>query len=308
MTSVPITSWEIDVETVEIVSDFILRGSQITADGDCSHEIKRHLLLGRKVMTNLDSMSKSRGITLPTKVRLVKVMVFPVVMYGCESWTVKKAKHRSIDAFELWCWRRLLRVTWTARRSSQSILKEISPGCSLEGLMLKLKLQYFGHLMWRADSFEKTLMLGKDWGQQEKGMTEDEMVGWHHQLNGQGFGWTLGVGDGQGGLMCCGSWGHKELDTTERLNWTDYFFQGGCQPFRISSLPPGDGWLPYPCLVEAPALQALASAEAPLLPWPSSLKVFMLPGEVFAASCCSPQIVDQGEWGLLVQWHFTCSF
>ena len=130
MTSGPITSWEIDGETVEIVSDFILRGSQITAGGDCSHEIKRHLLLGRKVMTNLDSMSKSRGITLPTKVRLVKVMVFPVVMYGCESWTVKKAKHRSIDAFELWCWRRLLRVPWTARRSSQSILKEISPGCS----------------------------------------------------------------------------------------------------------------------------------------------------------------------------------
>ena len=143
----PITSWEIDGETVGTVSDFILWGSKITAGGDCSHEIKRHLLLGRKVMTNLDSILKSRDITLPTKVHLVKTMVFPVVMYGCESWTVKKAERRRIGAFELWCWRRLLRIPWTARRSSQSILKEISPGCSLEGLMLKLKLQYFGHLM-----------------------------------------------------------------------------------------------------------------------------------------------------------------
>ena len=147
MASSPITSWEIDGETVETVADFILGGSKITADGDCSHEIKRHLLLGRKVMTNLDSIWKSRDITLLTKVRLVKAMVFPVVMYGCESWTVKKAKHRKIDAFELWCWRRLLRVPWTARRSNQSILKEISPGYPLEGLMLKLKLQYCGHLM-----------------------------------------------------------------------------------------------------------------------------------------------------------------
>ena len=144
MASGPITSWEIDGETV---SDFILGGTKITADGDCSHEIKRRLLLGRKVMTNLDSIFKSRDITLRTKVHLVKTMVFPVVMYGCESWTVKKAEHRRIDAFELWCWRRLLRVPWTARRSNQSILKEISPGCSLEGMMLKLKLQYFGHLM-----------------------------------------------------------------------------------------------------------------------------------------------------------------
>ena len=137
-------------------------GSKVTADGDCSHEIKRHLLLGRKVMTNLDTILKSRDITLSTKVCLVKAMVFPVVMYGCESWTTKKAECRRIDAFELWCWRRLLRVPWTARRSNQSILTEISPGCSLEGLMLKLKLQYFGHLMQRADSFEKTLLLGKD--------------------------------------------------------------------------------------------------------------------------------------------------
>ena len=153
-----ITSWQIDGETV---ADFILGGSKITADGDCSHEIKRCLLRGRKVMTNLDSILKSRDITLPTKVHLVKAMVFPVVTYGCESWTIKKAEHRRIDAFELWCWRRLLRVSRTARRSNQSILKEVSPGCSLEGMMLKLKLQSFGHLMQRTDSFEKTLMLGK---------------------------------------------------------------------------------------------------------------------------------------------------
>ena len=147
MASSPITSWEIDGETVETVSDFILGGSKITADGDCTHEIKRRLLLGRKVMTNLDSIFKSRDITLPTKVRLVRAMVFPVVMYGCESWTVKKAECRRIDAFELWCWRRLLTVPWTTGRSNQSILKEINPGISLEGMMLKLKLQYFGHLM-----------------------------------------------------------------------------------------------------------------------------------------------------------------
>ena len=146
MLSGPITSWQIDGETVETVADFILGGSKITADGDCSHEIQRRLLLGREVMTNLDSVLKSRDITLPTKVHLVRATVFPVGMYGCESWTIKKAEHQRIDAFELWCWRRLLRVRWTARRSNQSILKEISPGCSL-GLMLKLKLQYFGHLM-----------------------------------------------------------------------------------------------------------------------------------------------------------------
>ena len=161
---------------METVSEFIFLGSKITADGDCSHEIKRRLLLGRKVMTNLDSIFKSRDITLPTKVHLVKAMVFPMVMYGCESWIVKKAECRRIDAFELWCWRRLLRVPWTARRSNHSILKEISPGISLEGMMLKLKLQYFGDLMRRVDSLEKTLMLGRDWGQEEKGMTEDEMA------------------------------------------------------------------------------------------------------------------------------------
>ena len=151
------------------MSDFIFGGSKITADGDCSHEIKRCLLLGIKVMTNLDSIFKSRDITLPTKVCLIKGMVFPVVMYGCENWTVKKGEHRRIDAFELWCWRRLLRVPWTARTSNQSILKEISPGCSLEGMMLKLKLQYFGHWIRRADSFEKTLMLGKIGGRRRRG-------------------------------------------------------------------------------------------------------------------------------------------
>ena len=163
------TSWQIDRETVETMADFIFLGSKITADGDCSHEIKRRLLLGRKVMTNLDSIVKSRDVTLPTKVHLVKAMVFPVVMYGCESCTIKKAERRRIDAFELWCWRRLLRVPWTARRSSQSILKEISPGYLLEGLMLKLKLQYFGHLMQRGDSFGKTLMLGGIGGRRRRG-------------------------------------------------------------------------------------------------------------------------------------------
>ena len=169
MASGPITSWEIDGETVETESDFIFLGSKITADGDCSHEIKRRLLLGRKVMTNIGSILKSRDITLPTKVRLVKAMVFPVVRYGCESWTVKEAEHRRIDAFELCCWRRLLRVPWTARRSIQSILKEISPECSLEGMILKLKLQYFGHLMGRFDSLEKTLMLGGIGGRRRRG-------------------------------------------------------------------------------------------------------------------------------------------
>ena len=166
MASGPITSWQVGGETV---ADFIFLGSQITADGDCSHEIKRHLLLGRKVMTNLDSILKSRDITLQTKVHLVKATIFPIVMYGYESVTIKKAKCQRIDAFELWCWRRLSRVPWTSRRSIQSILKEIRPECSLEGLMLKLKLQYFGHLMRRADSFEKTLMLGKIEGEWRRG-------------------------------------------------------------------------------------------------------------------------------------------
>ena len=169
MASGPITSWQINRDKMETMTDFIFLGSQVTADGDCSHEIKRHLLLRRKAMTNLDSILKSRDITLPTKVHLVKAMVFPVVMYECESWTIKKAERRRTDAFELWCWRRLLRVPWTARRSNQSILKEISPEYSLEGLKVKLKFQYLGHLMRRADSLEKTLMLGKIEGWRRRG-------------------------------------------------------------------------------------------------------------------------------------------
>ena len=169
MASCPITSWQIDGEAMEAVTDFIFLDSKITTDGDCSHEIKRRLCLGRKAMINLDSILKSRYITLPMKIHIIKAAVFPVVMYGCESWTIKKAEYRRNDAFELWCWRRLLRVLWTARRSSQSILKEISHECSLEGLILKLKLQYFGHLMLRADSFEKTLMLGNTEGRRRRG-------------------------------------------------------------------------------------------------------------------------------------------
>ena len=196
MASGPITSWQIDGEAMETGTDFILGSSKITADGDCSHEIKRFLLLGRKAMTNLDSILKSRDITLPTKVRLVKPLVFPVVMYGYESWTIKKAECRRIDAFELWCWRRLLRVPWTARRSNQSILKEISPEYSLEEPMLKLKLQ----VLWPPDVknwlLGKDSDAGKDWRQEENGMVEDEMVEWHHRLNGHEFEQALGVGDG----------------------------------------------------------------------------------------------------------------
>ena len=196
MASGPITSWQIDRETVETVTAFIFLGSKITADGDCSHEMKRHLLLGRKVMTNPDSILKSRDIALPTKVHLVKAMVFPVVMYGCESWTIKKAECWRIHAFELWCWIRLLRVPWTARRSNQSILKEISPGCSLEGLMLKLKLQYFGHLMRRADSFKNTVMLGKiegrRRGRQRKRWLDDITNSWTWVWVGSGSWWWTG--------------------------------------------------------------------------------------------------------------------
>ena len=206
MASSPITSWQINGETAR---DFL--GSKITADGDCSHETKRCLLLGRKAITNLDSMLKSRDITLPTKICLVKAMVFTVVMYGCESWTIEKVECWRIDAFELWCWRRCLRVPWTTRRSNQSILK-ISPEYSLQELMLN---QYFSHLMQRIDSLEK-----KDWRQEENGTTEDEMVGWHHWLDGHEFEQALEVGNGHGVLVCCGLWGRKDLDMTEGLNWT----------------------------------------------------------------------------------------
>jgi len=182
----PITWWQIDGETMETVRDFIFLGSKITADGDCSYEIKRHLLLGRKAMTNLDSILKSRDIVLPTKICLVKAMVFPVVMCGCENWTIKKTESRRIDAFELWCWRRLLIVPWTASRSNQSVLKEISPEYSLEGLMLKLKLQQWppdakNWLIWKDPD------AGKDWRQEEKGTIKDEMVGWHHWVDGHEF-------------------------------------------------------------------------------------------------------------------------
>ena len=212
ITSGPMTSWHIHGKTMETVRDFILGGSKIIADGDCSHEIKRHLLLGRKTTTNLESILKSRDIILPTKFCLVKDMVFPVVMYGCESWTIKKAEHQRIDAFELWCWRRLLRVPWTARRSNQSILKEISSEYSLEGLMLKLTLQYFDHLMWRTDLLEKTLMLGKIEGRRRG--WQRIITGRHHWLDGYEFEQALGVGDGQRSLTCCSPWGHKELDKT----------------------------------------------------------------------------------------------
>ena len=182
--------------------------------GDCSHETKRHFLLGRKTITSLNSILKSRDITLPTKIHIVKVMVFPLVMYGCDSWAIKKVKTWRIDAFELWCWRRLLRVPWTARRSSKSILREINPEYSLEGLMLKLKLQYFGHLMQTLKKFDA----GKDWRQKEKRGSEEKTVGWHHQCNGHELGQILGDGEGQGGLVCCTPWGRKESDTTGQLN------------------------------------------------------------------------------------------
>ena len=192
---------------LETVADFLFLGSKIMVDGDCSHEIRRGLLLGRKALTNLARVLKN--ITLLMKVHVVRTMVFPAVMYRCESWTIRKTECQRINAFKLWCWRRLLRVHWISRRSNQSILKEINPEYSLKGLMLKLKRQYFGHLMWRADSLEKTLMLGKT-EQEEKRTTEDEMVGWHHQLNGHEFEQALGDGEWQQRLPCCNPWSCKE--------------------------------------------------------------------------------------------------
>jgi len=227
MASGHITSWEIVGETVEMLSDFIFWGSKITADGDCSHEIKRHLLLGRKVMTNVDSLFKSRDIALRTKVRLVKAMVFPVVMYGCESWTVKKAERPRIDAFELWCWRRLLRVPWTARRSNQSILKEISSGCSLERLMLSWNSSTLATSCEELTHW-KRLWCWEGLKEEEKGMTEDEMAGWHHWLDGCESEWAPGVGDGQGGLACCNHGVAKsqtQLSDWSELNSQSHFIK-----------------------------------------------------------------------------------
>ena len=215
----------------ETVTNFLFLSSKITADGDCSHEIQKHLLLGTKTMTNTDSVLNSRDITLPTKVHLVKAMVFLVVMYWCESWTIKKAEPRRVD-FELWCWRRLLRVPWTAKRSNHSILKEIGPGCSLEGLMLKLKLQFFGYLMWRTDSFEKTLMLGKTEGGRRRGQ---QRMRWLDGITNS-MDMSLEVGDGQGGLACCSPWSCRKSDMTEQLNWTDLAFivhLHFCKPFLM---------------------------------------------------------------------------
>ena len=210
---------------MKTMTDFILRGgSKFTADGDCSHEIKRHLLNGKKAMTNLDSILKSRDITLPTNVHIVKATVFPAVMYGCESWIIKKAECLRTEDFKLWYWRRLLRVPWTARRSNQSILKEINPEHSLEGLMLSWGCNTSATSSPKSWLIGKNSDCGKDWAQEEKGMTEDEMVGWHHRLDGHEFEQALGAGDGQGGLACCSPWGHKELKMTEPLN-NKYFNQ-----------------------------------------------------------------------------------
>ena len=217
MASGPITSCQIDKETMKTVTDFIFLGSKITIDGDCSHEIKRCLLLGRKANTNLDSILKSRDVTLPTKVHVVKAMIFPVAMYGNKSWTIKKAACWRIDAFELWCWRSPLRVPWTARRSNQSILKETSTEYSLEGLMLKL--QNFGPLMWRTDSLEKTLMLGKIEGRRRTGW---QRMRWLAYITDMSLSKLREFGDGQGNQACCSPWSHKESDMTKQLNWTEF--------------------------------------------------------------------------------------
>ena len=226
MASGLIISWQIEGERVETVADFLFLfffflDFKITADGNCSLEIKRCLLLERKPVTDLDSILKSRDITLLTKLCILKATVFQVVMYECESWTIKKAEHQRIHAFELWCWRRLLRVLWTARRSNQSILKEVSPEYALKRLMLKLKLHFFGHLMWRTDSLEKDPDPGKDWRQEEKGTTEDKMVGWHHWLDGYEFEQALGVGVDREAWRAVVHGVTKSRTTTEQLNWTD---------------------------------------------------------------------------------------
>ena len=218
MASGSIISWQIDGENMETVTYLIFLGSKITVDSDCSNEIKRCLFLGRKGMTNLGSILKSRDITLLKNVCIVKAMVFPVVMCRCESWTIKKAECQRIDTFQWWCWRRFFRILWTTRESNQSIWKEINPEYSLEGLLLLLKFQNFGHLMWRVDSLEKTLMLGKTEGRTRRGTTKDEMVGWHHWLNGHDFEQTPGDREGQGSLACCSPWVAKSC--TWLSDWT----------------------------------------------------------------------------------------
>ena len=217
MASSSTASWQVGGEKGEAVTDFFFLDSKITVDGDCSHEIRKQLLLGRKTMTNLNNVLQSKDITLSTKVCIVKVMVFPVVMYRCESWTIKKAECQRIDDFKLWCWRRLLRVPWRLERSNQSILKEINPEYSLGGLMLKLKFQYLA-TWWKQLLTGKDPNDGKDWRQKKKMVTEDQMVGWDHQFNGHELWQTLGDGEGQGSLACCSPWGHEEWNTTWILN------------------------------------------------------------------------------------------
>ena len=223
MASIPITSWQIDGETMETVTGFIFLGSKITADGDCSHEIKRCVLLGRKLLTNPDSILKSRDITLPTKVHLMKTMVFPVVMYGCESWTIEKVKCWRIDAFELCCWRRLMRALWTDLKEIKPVHPKGNQSCIFFG---RTDAEAEAPILWPPDVknwlIGKDPDVGKDWRQEEKGTTENEMVGCHHQLNGHEFEQAPGVGEGQGSLTCCSPWGRKKLDTIERLNWSTY--------------------------------------------------------------------------------------